>query len=98
MNGLSSEKTFETDVTQRYTVQNWTRNVFPKPFGAWGTTPMVSAPSSILTLRDNTHGLSTFEYFDLTASRKYSRRLGHPGSEPTSNASSALFVWSVSIT
>ena len=42
------------DVTQRYTVQNWTRNVFPKPFGAWG---------------DTTRGLSTFEYFDLTGAK-----------------------------
>src|SRR6187200_2094810 len=47
--------------TQRYTVQNWTRNVFPKPFGAWGTTPMVSAPSSILTLRVS--GSSQEAYF-----------------------------------
>src|SRR5260370_31940967 len=28
------------------------RNVFPKPFGARRTSPMVSARSSILTLRD----------------------------------------------
>jgi hypothetical protein len=51
LNALSQGKTSETDVTQRYTVQNWCVTSSQGRSERVGPSPMVSACSSILTLR-----------------------------------------------
>jgi hypothetical protein len=51
LNAPSQAKHHETDVTQRYTVQNWCVTYSKGRSERVGPSPMVSARSSILTLR-----------------------------------------------